>query len=609
MTDPKELNIPINTEKDIIIALGNTFNLKTDIAEGAKINAFSTNEKELEAYEIPGVDNTGITNIKDIKPNYNLKGNKIGRVNLRAESTEGYAKNIWVNVVNEEGTEISSKVENGEGFTVALRSNGSVYAFGNINEKNSPEEIQVTEKIIEISVGKKHVILLGKSGTVYAIGENGSGQLGTGNTSSTKKAIKIDLDNIEKVEATDNTSYAIDKQGKAYAFGDGYSKTPTLINKDKNIIDISKNYYLTCEGKVYRLSDDEQIMLSYNEYEPWEDPIYVEDKIMQMSEGTDHLLLLGKTGNVYSYGQNIYGQLGDNETIPREECVTTVVKVRDENGSLVKLENIAEISAGEQYSIAVTNTGKVYTWGINKYQTLGFSNDLNADGIEESGVATLKEDIQDVERVSAGYVHTTIYKEDGKVYTWGQGKDGNLGNAENFDYYIAQLVGKDIIQTNSIGLVLKKNEIFDCKAWISYFNLFKEETSNLKYEIVDAEIAMINNITGTIMAQNTGRTTVIVKEEGTEKIAVIPLVVTENSKIEPMLETSGGHTIMLKVDGTVWCYGIGNYGELGNGKTEISDEPVQAIFPSGTEIIQVACRRKPLLSIRQKRKCMGLGKK
>ena len=55
---------------------------------------------------------------------------------------------------------------------------------------------------------------------------------------------------------------------------------------------------------------------------------------------------------------------------------------------------------------------------------------------------------------------------------------------------------------------------------------------------------------------------------------------------------------MLKVDGTVWCYGIGNYGELGNGKTEISDEPVQAIFPSGTEIIQVACRRKPLLSIR-----------
>lgn len=460
MTEPKEINIPINTEQDIIIALGNTFNLKTDISEGADVNAYSTNEKELEAVKIPGVDNTGITNIKEIKQNYKLRGNKIGRVNLRAESTNGYAKNIWVNVVNAEDIEVSGKVVNGNGFTVALRSDGTIYGFGNINGKNNPEEIKAPEKIIDIAAGYKHVILLGQSGTVYTLGENGNGQLGTGNTTTYRTVTKININAITKVIAQGNTSFAIDKDGKTYGFGEGYGKTPALIKKDKNIIDISKKYYLTDEGKVYRLNDDEEIKLSYNNYEPWEDPIYIEnDKIMQMSEGKDHLLLLGKSGNVYSYGQNMYGQLGDNETIPREEGITTVVKVRDESGALVYLENIVEVSAGEEYGVAVTNTGKVYTWGVNRYQTLGFSNELNAGGIEESGVAILKEDIQDTERVTAGVVHTSVYKEDGNVYTWGQGKEGNLGNAENFDYYKSQLVRKSYNSNKYSRTSIKKRRI------------------------------------------------------------------------------------------------------------------------------------------------------
>ena len=503
MTDPKEINIPVNTSQDISIFLGYTFNLKSDVASETELDVASTNEKEAVINKKQDVNNAGITNLKEFTPNYTIYGNKIGRVDLTLQGENKYLKNLWINVVNEAGVDVSSKVVNGQGFTVSLRSNGEIYTFGNINGKNSPEKIDMPEKVIDIAAGRSHIIILGKSGTVYSYGENGSGQLGTGNTATAKLATKINLEGIEKVEASGNTSYAIDGSGKVYAFGEGYSKLPTAIEKDKNIIDISKNYYLSSDGKVYRISDDEQIMLSYNEYEPWEDPVYVEDKVMQISEGTDHLLLLGKTGNVYSYGQNVYGQLGDNETIPREECITTVVKVKDDGGNLVKLENVAEISAGDKYGIAVTNTGKVYTFGINRHQTLGISNELNAGGIEESHIAILKEDIQDVERVTAGYVHTAVYKENGNVYTWGNGKDGSLGNAENFDYYIPQLVGKDIIQTNTPGLVLKKGEYFDIKAWISYFNLFVEKTATLKYEIIDNDIAMIDENSGTMLAQAT----------------------------------------------------------------------------------------------------------
>lgn len=159
---------------------------------------------------------------------------------------------------------------------------------------------------------------------------------------------------------------------------------------------------------------------------------------------------------------------------------------------------------------------------------------------------------------------------------------------------LLSLFGKTLIQTNTAGLVLKKEDTFDIDAFVDYFNLFIDKTAEITYEIVDQNMGILDQATGEIMALEAGRTTVIAREVGTNKIAVIPLRILENSNIEPMAETNGSHTVMLKVDGTVWCYGTNEYGELGNGTNNLSDEPVKAIFPNGTKIVQVACRRKSL---------------
>lgn len=249
ITDPKEINIPVNTPKDVIIALGSAFNLKTDIVQDVKLSVISTNEKEAVITEIPGVDNTNIADVTKFVPNYKIYGNKIGRTCLIANTDDGYSKNIWINIVNNENAKASAKIVNGDGYTVTLRADGTVYSFGNINGKNNPEKIEVPEEIIDISSGKNHIILLGKSGEVYTIGGNTSGQLGTGNTITSKIVTKLNIDNIAKVSASQNTSYAITNMGQVYAWGDGYTKTPTILSKAKNIIDISKNYYLSDERK------------------------------------------------------------------------------------------------------------------------------------------------------------------------------------------------------------------------------------------------------------------------------------------------------------------------------------------------------------------------
>lgn len=52
----------------------------------------------------------------------------------------------------------------------------------------------------------------------------------------------------------------------------------------------------------------------------------------------------------------------------------------------------------------------------------------------------------------------------------------------------------------------------------------------------------------------------------------------------------------------------GSYGELGNGKTDISDEPVQAIFPNGTKIVEVASGENHALALDEEGNVWGWGR-
>ncbi len=605
ITKPGEINIPVGTTDNIAIALSNSFNLKTDIIDGVEVEPTSTNEKELSISRIQGVNNEHIKNIKDFANNYTITGNKIGRVNVVVTAGEGRKKNVWINVVDSENAKVSAKVVNGDKFTIALRSDGTVWGFGSINGESNPEKYELPEDIVDITAGRNHVILLGKSGGVYTFGTNANGQLGTGNVSTYKTPTKLNIADIKKVSAVENTSFAITSEGKVYAWGAGYGKSPVLLSMDENVIDIGSKYYLSEDGIVREVAGEhEEISLSLNQYDPAYEPELEEDKIMQISEGTDHILMLGKTGKVYSYGKNSYGQLGDGGIVDRLENISSAVKV--EGGNI--LGNVIEVSAGDKYSIVVTDEHKVYTFGINEYGELGFNQDASSGGKAEYWNATLKEDIAEVERVSAGYNHTSVYKQNGEVYTFGQGENGELGNEEYFNYYTPQLVGKDDIQTNTSRIVIKKDDTFDVDAWIDYFNLFKEKEYEITYDTNDNQMILIDGDTGEFMAMKEGRATIVAKETGTEKIAVISVVVLENSNIEPMVETAGSHTVMLKVDGTVWTYGIGEHGELGDGSRNTSDEPVQVTFPAGTVITQVATGENHVLALDKNGNVWGWGR-
>ncbi|XP_058151622.1 E3 ISG15--protein ligase HERC5 [Dasypus novemcinctus] len=138
--------------------------------------------------------------------------------------------------------------------------------------------------------------------------------------------------------------------------------------------------------------------------------------IIQITCGDYHSLALSKGGELFAWGQNIHGQLG----VGRIFASTSIPQIV-ENLSGVPL---VQISAGEAHSMALSMIGNIYSWGKNDCGQLGLGHTNNKDSpclVEEL-------DNQKVEFLTCGASHTALLTKDGLVFTFGGGKYGQLGH-------------------------------------------------------------------------------------------------------------------------------------------------------------------------------------
>jgi len=81
-------------------------------------------------------------------------------------------------------------------------------------------------------------------------------------------------------------------------------------------------------------------------------------EIVAIAAGFDHSLALDESGNVWAWGSNGSGQLGQGDFVERHEPTL----VRDSTGVL---GGIIQISAGYRFSCALTSDRRVLCWGLN----------------------------------------------------------------------------------------------------------------------------------------------------------------------------------------------------------------------------------------------------
>ncbi len=605
--EPARITLNVGESKDISLALSSSFNLKNNKQASGEVN------KTIENETIASLAGNTVT------------GNAIGKTMLNATyegiigtlntQTQKFNKNVEVEVLPKNG-KVTPKVEAGDGFTVELKADGTVWSHGqnqygqlgvgDTNSYNEPQKVKIIKNTIknedgsktdiedtikDISVGNYQVLALGQTGKVYAWGYGENGQLGIGSGYNHESPVvvtdiyKNQLQDIVKVEAGENVSFAITSKGKVYAWGNGYSSRAQLLDLPENAVDITSKYVLTGDGKVYDISTKEQLSIV--------------GKIVDLDEGTNHTVMLTNDGRAYAIGDNTYGQLSNGNNVPSE---TSPVAVRKDSENI--FTGIKEIKAGDKTTVIVTTDGKVYACGMNDNNELGIENKeiLDVNTPQEN------KNIENVISANIGVNHVVAIKENGEVYAFGYGKNGELGNRNDNNSITPVMVGNDIIRTNTNNVVLKVNQQTTIEGYVDYFNIFNNDIKNINYTSKDTSVATLEDIQENdnndetqneskkfkikLSGKKTGTTIVTANQENTDNIGVIQVEVvpeTENEiTISPNVITNGSHTISLREDGKVFTWGDNTYGQLGNGTVITSDEPVEVTFPEGTIITQIA---------------------
>ena len=81
--------------------------------------------------------------------------------------------------------------------------------------------------------------------------------------------------------------------------------------------------------------------------------------IVQISIGRDHTCALNSSGNVLCWGDNYYGQLGDDSTSDRSYPAFVV----ESDGSTTPLIGVVQLSTGKRHTCALTSAETVLCWG------------------------------------------------------------------------------------------------------------------------------------------------------------------------------------------------------------------------------------------------------
>jgi alpha-tubulin suppressor-like RCC1 family protein len=154
---------------------------------------------------------------------------------------------------------------------------------------------------------------------------------------------------------------------------------------------------------------------------------------IELALGTDHSCARRENGEVWCWGRNQEGQLGDNRTrhencaeVGREpvDCSSTPVQVRTQSGGAVALLlDAAQITAeGGLSSCVVRETGELWCWGLE-----GISR-VNGGSQQFRMAAQRVEDFGQVGQASDGWLHLCMTQgAEDRVVCYGYNESGQLG--------------------------------------------------------------------------------------------------------------------------------------------------------------------------------------
>jgi RCC1 and BTB domain-containing protein len=272
-----------------------------------------------------------------------------------------------------------------EVFSYGTNTNGCL-GLKHSNTVENPTKVNelCTKQIEKICFGY-HVLVLTKSGECYSCGRNSEGQLGNGTTTQSNVFNKIDglvNKSVNDISCGHLHSIVLLQTGELYAFG----------FNSKGELGVGNNTNQLIPTLINGLNNE---------------------KIIAISCGAYHSLALTESGQLYSWGQDSAYQLGDGTNTNRN----TPTKVNLTNDVIVK-----RIVCGKSHSLALSNMGEIYAFGLNTSGQLGIGNKTNQTILFKLNI---KPKIIDIYSDIANEI-SIAKSENGNFYIWGDFRNESI---------------------------------------------------------------------------------------------------------------------------------------------------------------------------------------
>ncbi|MCO6466305.1 MAG: T9SS type A sorting domain-containing protein [Bradyrhizobiaceae bacterium] len=278
---------------------------------------------------------------------------------------------------------------------VAVDDEGKVFAWGTVAQKNYgvpswgwvetiPRQIPFASDVRLATWNDFNIYYLLTDMTLYASGANTKGQYGNGTTERQDTgSVKVLVDSVIDVFCARATAFAARIDGAILAWGSNqenqidttskkYYTMPQVILRTPGIVSTcgtsggntnnsGSMRVVTVDGDVYVWGDNDKNQLGVSGQPRVALPtkLMLHRKVIAVSGGIDHTIVLLDDGSVWTWGDNFYGQLGNPSPTNTVEPTPAV-----------GLSNIVAIGAGEYSSYAITRDGELYGWGDNTYRQL-----------------------------------------------------------------------------------------------------------------------------------------------------------------------------------------------------------------------------------------------
>ncbi|QWB99420.1 DUF5011 domain-containing protein [Mycoplasmatota bacterium] len=353
-------------------------------------------------------------------------------------------------------------------FVVALFFQLYVSAEDVVQKPNEDYSYYVDNNYKLMSAGSKHTIVVTHNNEVFTWGANEFGELGNGslvagyepNNITDYFSLQQD-EEVELVRAGYLFSYLLTTHGRVFSWGYnmyGQLGSGDIINKlvpteitnnfplsiDEKITDIKLGQSfvlaLTSNGNLYTWGQNGDGQLGNNSYDDSVVPINItsnfpltsQEKIINIDAGSSHAVALTSENNLFSWGDNFSGQLGDGTNISKSSPINITSHL-----NLDINDYIVDIELGSLHSTVLTNDGQVFSWGKNYSGQLGDGNDVDRNTpFNITDIFSLyNEESEEIRNIYVGDTHSLAITSLERVFAWGNNSNGQLGNGNQVSYY------------------------------------------------------------------------------------------------------------------------------------------------------------------------------